>query len=127
MKLPLRTGASIELAGEIFVDLANAGGMRKGSRIVHAVGHGKVFTVVGDGDVTAAAGNGGFCHFTNGAGAVGLGGVHMHVAVQVGEGDELRESVVCCSFELTAVFTQLRGNVVETKRVVDFGFRSHWR
>ena len=86
--------------------------------------------MVSDGDVTAAAGEGGFCHFADGAGAIGLDGVHVEVAEDVGEGDEVGEGVArlwvakagCGGFELAAVFAELGGDVVEAEGVVDGGF-----
>ncbi len=80
-----------EFVGEVFVDLADASGVGEGAWVVHAVGHGEVFGVVGDGDEAEASTDGGFGHLADGAGTVGLGGVHVDVAVDVGQGDEVRE------------------------------------
>jgi hypothetical protein len=77
--------------------------------------------VVGDGDVAEAAGDGGFGHLADGGGAVGLGGVHVDVAADVGEGDEMRERVGCGGFELAGVLAELGWDVVEVEGVVDVG------
>ena len=98
--------------------------MGKGASVVHAVGHGEIFGVVGDGDVAAAAEDGGFSHLADGAGAVGLGGVHVGVAVEVGEGDELRKRVGGGGFEFATIFAEFGRDVVEVEGVVDGFFGS---
>ena len=117
-------GEDVNAAGHFVVDLADAGSVGESAGIVHAVGHGEIFGVVGDGNVAATAEYGGFGHFADGAGAVRLGGVHVDVAVEVGEGDELREGVSGGGLEFAAVFAELGRNVVEVEGVVDgfFGF-----
>ena len=80
---PLRAALGCELFGEVVGDFADAGGVGEGAVVVHAVGHGEIFGVVGDGDVVEAAGDGGFGHLADGVGAVGLGGVHVEVAAEV--------------------------------------------
>ncbi len=47
--------------------------------------------------------------------------MHVEVAADVGEGDELREGVGCGGFDLAGVFAQLGRDVVEVEGVVDFG------
>ena len=51
---------------------------------VQAVGHGQVLGVVGDGDVSVSAGQGGLGHLADGVVAVAGRGVHVHVAADVG-------------------------------------------
>ena len=118
----LDAGEDVDASFHLVVNLPDAGGVGEGARVVHAVGHGEELGVVGDGDVAAAAEDGGFGHFADGAGAVGLMGVHVDVAVEVGEGDKVGKGVRCGGFELAAVFAELGGDVVEAERVVDFGF-----
>ena len=93
------------------VDLADAGGVGEGALVVHAVGHGEVFRVVGDGDVAAAACDGGLGHLADGAGAVGLGGVHVDVAVEVGEGDEAAAGVWAAAASSSPQFSRSSGGM----------------
>ena len=116
----------MDAAFHLFVDLADAGGVGEGSLVIHAVGHGEVLAVVGDGDVLAAAKDGGFGHFADGDGAVGLEGVHVDVAVEVGEGDECGEAALgrvgegCGGgFEFAAVLAEFGWDVGEVEGVVD--------
>jgi hypothetical protein len=119
-------GRDADAAFHLVVDLPDAGGVGEGAVVVHAVGHGEVFGVVGDGDVAETAEQGGFGHLAYGAGAIGLVGVHVEVAADIGEGDESRERAArwvgkaeCGGFEFAAVFAELGGDVVEVEGVVD--------
>ncbi len=48
--------------------------------------------------------------------------MHVEVAADVGEGDELREGVGGGGFELAGVFAELGRDVVEVEGVVDLFF-----
>ena len=96
--------------------------MFEGAFVVEAVGHGQVFGVVGDGDVLKAAGEGGFGHFADGVAAVGGGGVHVHVAADVGRLDEAGQGVVGGGFDFAEVFAQLGGHPVHAEGGVDLLF-----
>ncbi len=109
-------------SSDFVVDFADALDVGEGALVVEAVGHGEVLGVVGDGDVSEAAGDGGFGHLADGVAAVGGVGVHVEVAADVGEGDEVGESVGCCGFDLAAVFAELGWDVVEVEGLVDFLF-----
>ena len=102
------------------VDFADGLDVGEGALVVEAVGHGEVFAVVGDGDVFEAAGEGGFGHLADGVAAVGGVGVHVEVAADVGERDEVREGVGGGGFDLAGVFAELGRDVVEVEGVVDF-------
>ena len=78
--------------------------------------------MVGNGDVLQATRQGGFSHLADGVAAVGCVGVHVEVAANVGEGDEVREGVGGGGFEFAGVFAELRRDVVEVEGVVDVGF-----
>ena len=65
--------------------------MSQGARIVQAIGHGQVLGVVGDGDVGQPAGQRRVGHLADGVAAIGGLGVHVQIAANVGEGDELRQ------------------------------------
>ncbi len=126
----LDAGEEVDAAFHLGVHLPHAGGVGERATVVHAVGHGEVLAVVGDGDVAAPARKGGLGHLADGAGAVGLGRVHVDVAVEVGERDELRQSACghpgeACGggLELTTVLAQFGRDVGETERVVDRFFR----
>ena len=88
----LDAGEEVDAALHLVVDLAYAGGVRKRTAVIHAIGHGEVLAVIGDGDVASAPCNRGFGHLADGAGAVGLGGVHVDIAVKVRERNELRQA-----------------------------------
>ena len=51
--------------------------------------------------------------------------MHVEIAADVGERDEVRESVGGGGFELAGVFAELGWDVVEVEGVVDVGFG--WR
>ncbi len=115
--------AALQFVLELGVYFADEFDVGQGAGVVEAVGHGQVFAVVGDGDVGEAAGEGGFGHLTDGVAAVGGVGVHVEVAADVGQGDELGEGVGGGGFELASVFAEFGWDVVEVQGVVD-GFFS---
>ena len=80
----LDAGEDADAALHLLVDFADALDVFERAFLIEAVGHGQVLGVVGDGDVLVAAGDGGFGHLANGVVAVGGGGVHVHVAAEVG-------------------------------------------
>ena len=110
-----------DLSFHLGVDFADVLDVCESAGIVHAVGHGEIFAVVGDGDVGQAASESGFGHLADGVAAVGGVGVHVEVAADVGERDEVRESVGGGGFEFAGVFAQLGRDVVEVEGVVDVG------
>ncbi len=120
--------AAAVLGLHLAIDLADAADVGESAGIVEAVGHGEILRVVGDGDVGEAAGQGGFGHLADGVAAVGRVGVHVQVAANVGERDELgRPPVSACEacgggFDLAAVFAQLGRDVVEVEGAVDLFF-----
>jgi hypothetical protein len=54
--------------------------------------------------------------------AVGGGGVHLEVAADVGELDEVRETMLLGGFDLAGHFAQFGGDVIEAELGVDFLF-----
>jgi len=117
-------GEDADFAFHFGVYFADALDVGEGAGVVEAVGHGEVFAVVGDGDVGEATREGCFGHLTDGVAAVGGVGVHVEVAADVGDCDELREGVIGGCVEFAAVFAELGWDVVEFEGVVDglFGF-----
>ena len=80
--------------------------------------------MVGDRHVLVAAPYGRFRHFLDCVAAIGLHGVHVHIALQIPQLDKCRQRVLFRGLNLAKVFPQLRSNVVEIKFRVDlfFGF-----
>ena len=75
--------------------------------------------MVGDRDVLVAQRASRLDHLGEGGLAVARVGVHLQVAADVFERDELRERVRLGERDLTAVLAQLRRNPVETECVID--------
>ena len=73
----------------LLVDFADLLPLRQKAFFGEAVGHEDSFGVIGDGDVLEASAAGGFDHFFERRGAVGLGGVHVEVAEDIALSDEL--------------------------------------
>ncbi len=119
--IPLRAAAAFELLVELGGDLADFGGVEQGAAVVHAAGHGEELGVVGDRDVFEAAEDGGFGHGADGVGAVGLEGVHVDVAAEVGADDQVRERVGGGGFDFSGIFAEFGRDVVEVEGIVDFG------
>ena len=74
------------------VDLADALHVGQRARIVEAVGHGQVLRVVGDRDVAQPARQRRLGHLADGVAAVGGLGVHVQIAANVGERNQLRQA-----------------------------------
>ena len=89
----LDAGEDADAAFHLPVDFADALNVFERALLVEAIGHGQVFGVVGDGDVLVAAGQRGLGHLADGVVAVGGGGVHVHVALEVGRLDEAGQLV----------------------------------
>src|SRR5579871_379376 len=115
----LDAGENADAPLHLSVDLADALDVSEGALVVHAVGHGEIFAVVGDGDVFQATGKSGLGHLADGVSTVGFGRVHVQVAVNVGEGDELRKRLGGGGFKFAGVFAQLGWDVVEVKGAID--------
>ena len=84
----------------------------EGAFFVEAVGDGDGFGMVGEGDVFVAERARGCGHFFDGIFAVGGGGVHLQIAANVVERDELREALLFGGFDFAGVFAQLGLDVV---------------
>ena len=52
--------------------------------VIQSIGESQILGMVGDGHVFVAMCAGGLGHFFDGVAAVGLHGVHVHIALQVG-------------------------------------------
>jgi len=100
----LDAGEDTDFPFHFGVDLADGFDVSDGSRVVEAIGHREVFGVVSDGDVFETTGESSFGHLPDGVAAVGGVGVHVEVAADVGEGDELGECVGGRGFDLSGVF-----------------------
>ena len=87
--------------------------------LVQAVGHGQVLGVVGDGDVLVAAGQGGIGHLADGVVAVGGGGVHVHVAADVGRLNEPGKAAVRGTLDLAQVLAHLGRHPVHAERGIN--------
>ena len=131
--IDLDAGEDGDAAFHFIIHVADAGGVGEGAGVVHAVGHGEVLRVVGDGDVAETAGEGGFGHVADGAGSVGLEGVHVEIAADVVAGDEGGQAAFGFAseaggggFELAAVLAEFGRDPGEIEGVVDvfFGFGS---
>ena len=105
-----------------FVGRVNFANLLERALFVQAVGDGDGFAVIGEGDVFVAqrAGRGG--HLLDGVSAVAGGGVHLQVAANVGEFDEVREAMFFGGFDLAGVFAQLGRNEIELELGVDLFF-----
>src|ERR1022692_4857422 len=92
-----------------------------------AVGHGQRLGMIRDSHVfvTALAGGGG--HLFQGRAPVALGGMHVHIAADVRQLDQLGQAVFGGALDLAQVFAQLRRNPAQTQCFVDagFGFARH--
>ena len=73
---------------------------------VEAVGDRNGFGVVGDGDVFVVEGFGPFSHFLDGIFAIGRGGVHLKIALDVAKLDEFGKFVLLGGGNFTAIFAQ---------------------
>ncbi len=71
-------------AFHLLFDRANPFDVRQRAFVGEAVGESEIFRVIGDGHVLVAAFPRRFGHLFNGVAAVGLDGVHVHVAADVG-------------------------------------------
>ena len=76
-------------AGDALLRGADFFDLRERALFVHAVGDGDGFRVVGERDVLVAEIAAGFAHFLDGIVAVGGGGVHLQVAANVVELDQV--------------------------------------
>ncbi len=94
----------------------------EGALFVEAVGHGEVLGVVGDGDVLVAAGERGVGHLADGVAAVAGGGVHVHVAADVGERDDAGQRVCSGGFDFAQVLAHLGRHPVHAEGGVDLLF-----
>ena len=94
------------------IELAHLLGEGDGALFIQAVGHGEGLRMIGDGDVFVAQRAGGLGHFFERGAAVGFGGVHVEIAADVGELDQLGQAAFERGFDLAAVFAQLRRNPV---------------
>ena len=92
------------------VQFANMLGESDRAFFIQAVGHGESFGMVRDGDVFVAQRAGRFGHLFERGAAVGLGGVHVQIAADIGELDQLRQAVFQRRFNLAAVFAQFGRN-----------------
>src|SRR5215469_14635980 len=93
-----------------------------GAALVETVGDGDGFGMVGEGDVFVAEFAGGFGHLFDGMFAVGGSRVHLKVAANVGEGDELGEFFVFGGFDFAGHFAEFGFDVGEFQLRVDFFF-----
>ncbi len=84
----LDAGEDADAAFHLLVHFTDAADVFERALFIEAVGHGQVFGVVGDGDVLIAPGECGVGHFANGVVAIGGGGVHVHVAFDIGRFNE---------------------------------------
>ncbi len=114
-------------AEAVAVDLAHLAGEGHHALFIQPVGHGERLGVVGDGDVLVAERAGGFGHLFQRGAAIGLGGVHVEVAADVGQLDQLGQAAFGGGFDFAAVLAQLGRNPRQAERLVDagFGFAGH--
>ena len=96
--------------------------VREGAAFVHAIGDGDGLRVVGDGDVFVAEFAAGFAHFLDGIFAVGGGGVHLQVAANVRELDEVGKLAFFGGFDFAASFAEFRLDIGELELGVNFFF-----
>ena len=87
--------------------------MGEGALIVEPVGESKVLGMIGDGHVLVAIRPGRLRHLFYCVSAIGLDGVHMHVALKIGGSDELRKLVCGGKIDLAQVFAHLGRDVVQ--------------
>src|SRR4029077_18213467 len=89
-----------------------------------AVGDGDGLGMVGQGDVAVAKVAGGGAHFLDGVFAVGGVGMHLEVATNVGEGEELGEMAGFGGFDLAGILAQLGLDIGKLELGVNvlFGF-----
>ena len=90
--------------------------------VVETIRYGDGFGMVGDGDVFVAEGFGGGGHFFDGVFSIAGGGVHLEVALDVAEFDELGEFVFFGGFDFAGVFAQFGRDEVEAELGVNFFF-----
>ena len=78
--------------------------------------------MIGDGDVFVAALAGGRGHFFERRAAVALGGVHVDIAADVRQFDQLGQAIFGGALDFAQVFAQLRRNPAQAQRFIDAGF-----
>ena len=101
------------------VELAHLRGESHGAFLIQAEGHGEGFGMIGDGDVFVAALARGFGHFFERGAAVGLGGVHVHVAADLAQFDQFGQAAFGGGSISPQVFAQLRRNPGQAQRFVN--------
>ena len=89
---------------------------------VKAIGHGQRFRVIRDGHVLVTHRAGRLGHLFERGAAVGLGGVDVQVAANIGGAHKSRKTAVQRRFHLAAVFAQLGGNPGQAESLVDLFF-----
>ena len=116
-------GENLDVA-ELVAYGANALDVFDRALVVEAVGESQILRMVGDGHVFVAVLFGGCGHFFDGVASVGFDGVHVDVALQVGLGDQIGQSVGLGGVDFAQIFAQLGRNVVELELGVNlfFGF-----
>ena len=110
-------------AVDVLVGGANSGDVFDRTFVVESVGEGQVLGVVSDGHVLIAARFGSLGHLFDGIAPVGLDGVHVDVALQIGLGKQLREGVIFREIDLTQILAHLRWDIVEVEFGVNLFFR----
>ena len=92
------------------IQLAHLLGESDGALFIQAVGHGERLGMIGDRDVFVAQRVRGLGHFFERRAAVGFGGVHVQIATDVGQFDQLRQTAFERGLDLAAIFAQFRRN-----------------
>ena len=101
------------------VDLANALDVRQRARVVQTVRHRQMLGVVGDRNISEPPCQRRLGHLADGVAAVGRIGVHVQIAANIRQRNQLRQRVRCRSLQFAAVLAQLGRDVVEIQRAID--------
>ena len=102
---------------ERFRKLANVLGMRQRPGLVQAVGHGQRLRVIGNRDELEAPGLCGGGHGLEPLAAVGLGGMHVQIAPEIGRFNQPGQRIGLGRFNLAPVLAQLRRDEGHAERV----------
>ena len=102
--------AKIVMPSICLVGGANARDVFDRALVVESVGESQILGVVGDGHVLIAARFGSLGHLFDGVLPVGLDGVHVNVALQIGLRDQLREGCSCAR-SISPRFSRISGGM----------------
>ncbi len=108
------------LAEKFFVGGANSFDVLQRALVGQSVGEGEILGVIGDGHVLVAAIAGGFGHLFDRVAAVGLDGVHVHVAAQIGDTSSSAGNSCLAATSISPQFSRISGgDEVELELGVD--------